>query len=71
MDSYPYATTSPVYVSIGGKRAFSQEDADYFKAWIDRTLEITEAYPDWNSAEEKRQVITKLRDARAVYEGLH
>jgi TolB protein len=71
MDSYPYATTSPVYVSIGGKRAYSQEDADYFKAWIDRTLEITDAYPDWNSAEEKRLVMMKLRDARAVYEGLH
>jgi hypothetical protein len=71
MDTYPYATTSPVYVSIGGKRAYSQEDADYFKAWIDRTLEITDAYPDWNSAEEKRLVMMKLRDARAVYEGLH
>jgi len=70
MDSYPYATTSPVYVSIGGKRAYSQEDADYFKAWIDRTLEITDAYPAWNSAEEKRLVMMKLRDARAVYEGL-
>jgi TolB protein len=71
MDTYPYATTSPVYVSIGGKRAYSEEDADYFKAWIDRTLEITDAYPDWNSSEEKRLVMMKLRDARAVYEGLH
>src|SRR5208282_4291461 len=54
MDNYVYATTSPVYVTIGGKRAYSKEDADYFKAWIDRTIEITDKYPDWNSAEEKQ-----------------
>jgi Tol biopolymer transport system component len=70
MDNYAYATTSPIYVSIRGKRAYSKEDADYFKAWIDRTVEITGKYPDWNSAEEKQGVMKKLRDARAVYEGL-
>jgi TolB protein len=70
MDNYAYATTSPVYVNIGAKRAYSKEDADYFKAWIDRTIEITEQYPDWNSAEEKAGVMKKLREARAVYEGM-
>jgi len=70
MDSHAYATTSPVYLTIAGKRAHSKEDADYFKAWIDRTIEMTDKYPDWNSAEEKQGVLKKLRDARAVYEGL-
>jgi Tol biopolymer transport system component len=70
LDKYAYATTSPVYVTIAGKRAYSKEDAEYFKAWIDRTIEVTEKYPDWNSAEEKAYVMKKLRDARAVYEGL-
>ncbi len=70
MDNYAYATTSPVYVTIAGKRAYSKEDADYFKAWIDRTIEITDQYPDWNSAEEKQKVLKKLRDARAVYDSL-
>ena len=70
MDNYAYATTSPVYVTIGGKRAYSKEDAEYFKAWIDRTIEITEAYPDWNSAEEKEGVIRRLREARGVYDGM-
>jgi TolB protein len=67
MDNYAYATTSPVYVTIGGKRAYSKEDTEYFKAWIDRTIEITDQYPDWNSPEEKQGVMKKLRDARAVY----
>jgi TolB protein len=70
MDKYAYATTSPVYVNIGGKRAYAKEDADYFKAWIDQTMESTEHYPDWNSVEEKAGVMRKLREARAVYEGM-
>ncbi|MGA3178009.1 MAG: CehA/McbA family metallohydrolase [Candidatus Acidiferrum sp.] len=70
LDNYAYATTSPVYVTIGGKRAYSREDAAYFKAWIDRTIEVTEKYPDWNSAAEKDLVMKRLREARAVYEGM-
>jgi hypothetical protein len=71
LDKYAYATTSSVYVTIAGKRAYSKDDAEYFKAWIDRTIEVTEKYPDWNSAEEKTYVMKQLQDARAVYEGLH
>jgi TolB protein len=67
MDNYAYATTSPVYVTVAEKRAYSKEDADYFTAWIDRTIEITDQYPDWNSLEEKQGVLKKLQDARAVY----
>jgi TolB protein len=68
MDKYAYATTSPVYVTIAGKRPYSKEDAEYFKVWIDRTIEITDAHPDWNSAEEKKYVMGRLAEARAVYE---
>ncbi len=71
MDNYTYATTSPVYVSIAGKRAYSKEAAEYFVAWIDRTIEITSQYPDWNSTAEKELVLKRLREARSVYENLH
>jgi len=70
MDNYAYATTSPVYATIGGKRAYSKEDAEYFKAWIDRTIEITAAYPDWNSPQEKAMVMKRLSDARVVYDSM-
>ncbi len=70
MDNYAYATTSPMYVTIGRKRAYSREDAEYFKAWIDRTIEVTEEYPDWNSKAEKELVMKRLREARGVYEGM-
>jgi TolB protein len=67
MDNYAYATTSPVYVTVGGKRAYSRVDAEYFAAWIGRTLEITAEYPDWNSAEERELVLGRLRAAREIY----
>jgi TolB protein len=71
MDNYSYATTSPVYVTMAGKRAYSRKDAEYFAAWIDRTIEITSQYPDWNSPAEKEHVLKRLREAKAVYELMH
>jgi TolB protein len=71
MDNYTYATTSPVYATVSGKRAYSKKDAQYFAAWIDRTIEVTSQYPDWNSAVEKDLVLKKLHEARSVYDNLH
>jgi len=71
MDNYTYATTSPVYITIAGKRARAKKDAEYFEAWIDRTIEITSQYPDWNSPTEKDLVLKRLREARSVYQNLH
>ena len=71
MDNYTYATTSPVYITISGKRAYSKKDAEYFEAWIDRTTEITSQHPDWNSPAEKELVLKRLREARSIYENLH
>jgi hypothetical protein len=70
MDNYSYATTSPVYVTIGGKRAYSKKDAEYFHSWIDRTIEITSQYPDWNSPAEKNLVLKRLHEARSNYDNL-
>ena len=70
LDNYAYATTSPVYVTIGGKTPRSPEDAKYFAAWIARTIEVTSNYPDWNSAAEKEYVLKRLREAKAIYEKL-
>jgi hypothetical protein len=70
LDSYAYATTSPVYISIGGRPPRSSEDARYFAAWVDRVTESTAAYPDWNSDVEKQGVLQKLAQAKAVFVGL-
>ncbi len=67
LDNYVYATTSPIYVDIGGLPPRSREAARYFVAWIDRVTEATTAYPDWNSSQEKRGVLGRLAEARSVY----
>ncbi|HUI62823.1 MAG TPA: CehA/McbA family metallohydrolase [Steroidobacteraceae bacterium] len=70
LDNYVYATTSPVYLDVGGLRARSPEDAAYFMAWIDRVKETTSAYPDWNNADEKSHVLGQLDAAREIFAGL-
>jgi TolB protein len=70
LDNYVYATTSPVYVTIGTTRPRSPEDAKYFAAWIARTIEVTSQYADWNSPAEKEYVLKRLAEAKAVYEKL-
>jgi TolB protein len=70
LDTYAYATTSPIYVSVAGRKAHSAVDARYFAAWVDRMTETTAAYPDWNNAAEKRAVLERLAQAKAVFIGL-
>jgi hypothetical protein len=70
MDNYAYATTSPIYLTVVGQKVKSPEDAKYFAAWVGRTMEITDAYPDWNSTGEKELVMKRLADARAIYVGM-
>ncbi len=70
LDNYVYATTSPVYVTISGKAPRSPEDAKYFAAWIDRTIDTTSQYPDWNSPAEKEYVLKRLAEAKTIYEKL-
>ncbi|MBS0364620.1 MAG: CehA/McbA family metallohydrolase [Proteobacteria bacterium] len=68
LDNYVYATTSPIYVTVGGAPARSPQDALYFIAWIDRLIGGTRAYPDWNTPAEQQHVLGQLAAARAVYE---
>jgi TolB protein len=70
LDNYVYATTSPIYVTIGGKTPRSPADAKYFAAWIDRTIDVTSRYPDWNSPAEKDYVLKRLAEAKSIYEKL-
>ncbi len=67
LDIYPYATTSPVYVTVDGKAARSPADAAYFARWLDRVIETSAARNDYNSAAEKTATLDYLKSARAVY----
>jgi len=70
LDDYVYATTSPIYVSIAGRKPRSPADARYFAAWIDRVTESTAAHRDWNSAAERSLVLERLAKSKAVFVAL-
>ena len=71
MDNYTFATTSPVYVSVEEKRAYNRKDAEYFLAWIDRSIEVTSQHTDWNSPSEKEHVLRTLQEARSVFQRMN
>jgi TolB protein len=67
LDQYPYATTSPIYVTVAGSKPKPTDDAAYFIAWIDRLMEETKSNQDWNTVTEKNAVLEMLNSARKVY----
>src|SRR5271166_3926614 len=64
LDLYPYATTSPVYVSVAGAPVRSAADAAYFVAWIDRLISAARSNTAWNTEAEKGSVLSMLQEAR-------
>jgi TolB protein len=67
LDIFPYATTSPIYLTVAGRPARSPEDARYFMAWIDRMRAAVEAHGEWNGDGERRETLEMLSRARAEY----
>jgi Tol biopolymer transport system component len=67
-DLYPYATTSPVYVSVDGKRPRSSADAEYFLAWIGRIREAVELHTDYYNDGERASILETLALAEKGYE---
>jgi hypothetical protein len=70
LDQYPYATTSPIYITVDGSAPHPTDDASYFIAWIDQLIAAAEAHKDWNTDAEKATVLDQLSRARKVYEKL-
>jgi hypothetical protein len=70
LDAYPYATTSPIYVTVAGSAAQPTEEAAYFIAWVDRMIQDARSNHDWITPAEKTSVLNLLEQARAVYAGL-
>jgi hypothetical protein len=68
LDFYPFGTTSPIYVTVGGRPVRSTTDARYFVAWIDRVREAASAHPDWATPTEKADTLATLDRARREFE---
>ena len=54
-DIYPYASTSPIYVTVDRQAPRSPEDATYFVSWLDRVIAGATARSDYNSAAGKAE----------------
>ncbi len=67
LDLYPYATTSPVYVSLAGAAVRNAGDAAYFVAWVDRLIAAAGSNTSWNTEAEKASLLGMLREARGKY----
>ena len=68
LDIYPFATTSPVYLTVAGISPRSPDDAHFFMDWIDRLREGAGRHAGWNSAQEKASVLDLISRARAEFE---
>jgi TolB protein len=68
LDLYPYATTSPVYVTVAGAPIRSAGDAEYFQRWIDRLESNVRASREFNTEGEREHTLALLREARAEFE---
>lgn len=66
-DSFPQATTNPVWVTVGDRPVRSAESADYFIQWIDKLAAMAERHPGWRSEDEKKHVLDQFRQAREIY----
>ncbi len=67
-DVYPYATTSPVYLTVKDQAPRSNDDADYFLTWIDNIRNAINARQDFNNVAELQTITTNLNQAQQHYE---
>jgi TolB protein len=68
LDIYPFATTSPVYLTVAGIPPRSPDDAHFFIDWVDRLREGAERHAGWNTPEEKASVLDLIARARAEFD---
>jgi WD40 repeat protein len=68
LDLYPFGTTSPIYLTVGGVPPRDQPAAEYFIAWLDRLDQAARASEAWNSEEELQTVLGRIQKAREEFE---
>ena len=67
LDIYPFATTSPIYVTVDGRPMRNADDAHYFQRWIERAEAAAAAHAGWNDEAEKKEVFARLDAAKEVF----
>ncbi len=67
LDLYPFGTTSPIYVTVGGQPIRSPKDAQYFVAWLDQLAGPAAAHRGWNDDIERSTVQQDIARARDFF----
>jgi TolB protein len=67
LDIYPFASTSPIYVTVGDQPIRSPKDANYFIAWLDQLQVGAAAHPGWNTDAERSLVMDDIQRARTFF----
>jgi TolB protein len=68
LDLYPFASTSPIYVTVGDRPRRSRPDAEFFLTWIDGVRREAEAHTGWNTLAERSSTLDLIAKARAEFE---
>ena len=70
LDLYPFASTSPTYVTVDRRPIRSVRDAAYFVKWMNRLLEATDSHLEWNTNDEREKTMKTLTNALEAFEAL-
>ena len=71
LDLYPFASTSPIYVTVADAPVRSKADAEYFLGWLDRVDDALRSQTAWNTPAEREEVMKLLAAARAKFSTLN
>src|SRR5205823_3874968 len=69
-DGPVWAHTSPVYVTVAGRRIASRQDAESFMDWIEQMLRVVDARNRFARIEDRRQVESLFRRAQDEFRKL-
>lgn len=67
LDLYPFASTSPIYVSVGNTPPNCREDAEFFLRWINLLGQRVRADTNWNTASERDRALALISRAHEEF----
>jgi TolB protein len=67
LDLYPFASTSPVYVTVGNSPTACGPDAEYFLRWINLLSQRVRADTNWNTPAERDRTLAVISRAHEEF----
>jgi len=68
LDIHPYATTSPIYVTVSGRPRRSRAAAAWALQWLDRLEKTTVGRADYRTRAEREAVLHDVSGAKVFYQ---